>query len=169
MINNFSIGEHIEFTVDENYYYSDTDYECKIVFTNSATNLTYSSTRENGIFDFSITSAQTSNFTAGTYKYIIYFIDTDDNIKNYFESYVKVSANPYSSAVDTRTHARRTLDAIEAVIENRATTDQQNYAIGGRSLTRMSIDELFKFRDRYKIEVALEEKKTTCKTIRYIL
>jgi hypothetical protein len=59
---------------------------------------------------------------------------------------------------DGRTHAERTLAAIEAVIEKRATVDQQAYTIAGRSLTRMSVGELFRLRDRYRQEVAQERR-----------
>lgn len=60
------------------------------------------------------------------------------------------------SAYDGRTHARKTLDAIEALIENRASLDQQEYQIGGRMLKRMQIAELLKLRSLYQSEVAKE-------------
>jgi hypothetical protein len=46
------------------------------------------------------------------------------------------------------------LDAIEAVIENRATLDQQEYTIGSRHLKRMTAAELIEFRDKYRGLVA---------------
>lgn len=55
---------------------------------------------------------------------------------------------------DPRGHAQRTLAAIEAVIEGRATRDQQSYTINGRTLVRTSIADLLMLRDRYKKEVA---------------
>jgi hypothetical protein len=61
-------------------------------------------------------------------------------------------------AVDARSHARRVLDAIEAVIEKRATLDQSSYSIGNRSLARLSIPELLQFRDRYRAMVLAEER-----------
>jgi len=60
------------------------------------------------------------------------------------------------SPFDGRSQARRTLDAIEAVIENRATTDQMAYSIAGRSLQRMSVADLLLLRDRYKGMVQAE-------------
>lgn len=57
---------------------------------------------------------------------------------------------------DTRTHAQKTLAAIEAVIENRATKDQQSYTIAGRSLERMSVADLLEFRNQYRREVNSE-------------
>ena len=54
-------------------------------------------------------------------------------------------------------HAQTVLDAIEAVIENRASLDQQSYTIAGRRLDRMPIADLLMLRDRYKAEVFKEE------------
>jgi hypothetical protein len=59
--------------------------------------------------------------------------------------------------------AKTVLDAIEAVIENRASQDQMSYSIAGRSLSRMSIDDLMKFRDRYYSEYQEEIKKSRIK------
>lgn len=63
-----------------------------------------------------------------------------------------------TAALDTRSHARKVLDALEALIEGKATRDQMAYTINGRSLTRMSPEELIKWRSFYKSEVAREER-----------
>lgn len=60
------------------------------------------------------------------------------------------------ATLDTRSHARKVLAAIEAVIERRATKDQQEYAIDGRSLKRTPIADLMILRDRYLREVKQE-------------
>ena len=50
------------------------------------------------------------------------------------------------------------LDSLEAVISNRANIDQSSMSIAGRSLSRMSVDELLTFRNRYKAEYLKEIK-----------
>jgi len=60
------------------------------------------------------------------------------------------------TASDSRSHARKVFDAISAVIEGRASKDQQEYSIGGRSLKRTSIADLLVLRDKYKAEVQNE-------------
>ena len=55
------------------------------------------------------------------------------------------------------THARKTLNAINAVIEKRATSDHQSYAINGMAVTKMKIDELLAFQRVYQRKVAKEE------------
>ena len=64
---------------------------------------------------------------------------------------------------DLRSHAKKVLDAIEAVIENRATVDQSSFSIAGRSLSRMSIDELLTLKNRYKAEYLKEIKEARIK------
>lgn len=53
-------------------------------------------------------------------------------------------------ASDQRSWVKRTLDNIEAVIEQRATMDQMEYTIEGRSLKRTPIADLFVMRDKFK-------------------
>lgn len=57
------------------------------------------------------------------------------------------------SEFDGRTHAERTLQAIEAVIEGRASKDQDSYRINNRELRRTPISQLLKLRDVYRQEV----------------
>lgn len=66
-------------------------------------------------------------------------------------------APSFGTAVDARSSARRTLDAIEAVLEGRASSSTQEYSIAGRSLKYIPIPELLTLRDRYRQDVAAEE------------
>lgn len=63
----------------------------------------------------------------------------------------------FATATDGRSHARKTLEAIEAVIEGRATSEVSAYTIGNRELRYMAPSELLKLRDRYRAEVARED------------
>lgn len=73
-------------------------------------------------------------------------------------------------ADDTKTHAQKVLDAINAVIERRATSDQQSYSINGLSITRMNIGELLKFQKIYELRVANEKnpKRKTKIKVRFV-
>lgn len=59
--------------------------------------------------------------------------------------------------LDDRSHARKVLEAIEAVLEGRATKDQEEYTIGDRSLKRTPITDLMAMRDKYRGEVFQED------------
>ena len=69
---------------------------------------------------------------------------------------VTVAANLANTAVDNRSFNVRVTEALQATIENRATTDQLSMSIAGRSLSRMSWDELLKAYDRFKVLAAAE-------------
>jgi hypothetical protein len=72
---------------------------------------------------------------------------------------INVKPNPaVVSTLDSRSHAKIVLDAIEAVIENRATKDQMAYAIAGRSLSLTPLPDLLALRREYGAIVAAEER-----------
>lgn len=58
---------------------------------------------------------------------------------------------------DARSHARKVLAAIEAVLESRASVDQEEMQIGNRSLKRTPLSELTALRNQYRAEVAKED------------
>lgn len=74
-------------------------------------------------------------------------------------SEIAILADPAQTAqgFDGRSHARKVLEAIEAVLERRATLDQEEYAINGRSLKRTPLPELLRLRQQYAAEVASED------------
>jgi hypothetical protein len=56
-------------------------------------------------------------------------------------------------AFDGRSHVQRVLTAIEAVIEGRASKDQERYRINNRELQRTPIAELLRLRSQYQDEL----------------
>jgi hypothetical protein len=61
-----------------------------------------------------------------------------------------------TSITDLRSHAKKVLDAIEALLEGKATADVMSYSIAGRSLSKMNPEELIKWRSFYKTEYQRE-------------
>lgn len=59
---------------------------------------------------------------------------------------------------DTRSWAKRCLDAVEAVLENKASKDVLNTTIAGQSIGRMTPEQLFALRDRFRIEYQNEQR-----------
>jgi hypothetical protein len=55
-----------------------------------------------------------------------------------------------ASGLDTRSQTKRILDAINALLEGRASTDAQQYSIGSRQITKMTPDELMKWKAQYE-------------------
>lgn len=109
------------------------------------------------LFSVNVTPATTATWTPGRYTWAAYASKageryTVDQGELVIEADPAVITAPY----DNRSHARKVLDAIEAVLEGRASTDQQQVSVAGRTLTRMPITELLLLRDRYRTEVASE-------------
>lgn len=58
-----------------------------------------------------------------------------------------------SNQADPRIHAEIMVDKIQTILEGKADSDVSSYSIAGRSLTKMSFQELVDARDYYKREV----------------
>jgi hypothetical protein len=61
-----------------------------------------------------------------------------------------------TSETELRSHAKKVLDAIEALLEGKAGADVLSYSIGGRSISKMAPEELIKWRSFYKTEYERE-------------
>lgn len=64
-----------------------------------------------------------------------------------------------STGLDDRSYAKRCLDAIEAVIEGRASKAQLEYSIAGRTLKFIPHTELLDMRKRFREEYIAEERR----------
>jgi hypothetical protein len=107
-----------------------------------------------------VSSSTTAGYTAHQYKWYAFITRTADSQRVAVDNGITTLVVNYAdSNADVRTHAKKVLDSIQAVIENRATVDQSSFTIAGRSLSRMTIDELFMVRDRYRAEYNEEVKK----------
>ena len=111
-----------------------------------------------------IASATTASYTAGEYNWYAFITRSSDSQRIAIdEGHTKLELDFGNTNADNRSHAKKVLDAIQATIEGRASQDQMSYSIAGRSLSRMSIDDLLKFRDRYRAEYNREIKKLRIK------
>lgn len=98
------------------------------------------------------------DYTVGAYKYIATVSDGTERYK-IDEGRVEVTPD-YANleSADLRTHAEKVLEALEAVIEGKASADQLTYSIAGRSISRYSPDEILQWRDSYQAEVNKERR-----------
>ena len=60
---------------------------------------------------------------------------------------------------DPRSHAEIMVDKIETVLQGRADADVLSYSINGRSLSKMAPTELVEWRDYYKRELVMHQRK----------
>jgi hypothetical protein len=105
-------------------------------------------------FRFNLPPATTSAWPPGRYWYSARVTNGTDVIEiEAGEVTITPDLAAAAAGFDGRDHIRRVLDAIEAVIEKRATIDQQRYTINNRELWRTPIPELLVLRDRYRAEL----------------
>jgi hypothetical protein len=109
-------------------------------------------------------AATTAAWAPGRYSYIVR-ATKDGKVYAVETGVLEIlpDLNAQTAGYDGRTHAERTLEAIEAVIEQRATMDQERYRINNRELYRTPIADLMKLRDLYRSEVQREQKGRTGK------
>lgn len=133
--------------------------------------LRYRATLLGGAVVFSITASESgsdylveeaSTTTAarvpGTYAWEAFITRQSDSARIRIGSGTwELKPDPATSTADPRSHPRKTLAAIEAVIERTATKEQASYSIGGHTLARRTLDELRALRTEYRIEVRREE------------
>lgn len=103
---------------------------------------------------FTADSATTAAYTAGLFHYQVEVLETSSSNRIIVDQgELDVTVDLDVNAVDPRTHAEKMLQKIESVLENRADADVSSYSIAGRSLTKMSPEELLTWRDNYRREV----------------
>jgi hypothetical protein len=109
------------------------------------------------IHAFEVSSATTAPYQSGRYAWRIRVTDGATTATIEPGGYLEVEANPATgSGRDTRSWARRTVEAIECFLEGNASTAQASMSIGGRSISRWSLAELRDFRKDLLAEIAAE-------------
>lgn len=130
----------------------------ELTLNGGAAPITLTATLSGSEYLIEVDASVTAGYTAGDYSWSALITqDSDSERVRVGTGTLTVNPDPAVSEADPRTHARKTLDAIEAVIEKRATKDQESYSIAGRSLSRMNIADLMSFKDQYRAEVKREE------------
>ena len=107
-----------------------------------------------------VNSPTTADFETGDYIWEAYITRTSDSQRIMVDSgRTEITPNLANTTADLRSHAKKVLDAIEAVIEGRASIDQSSMSIAGRSLSRTPLADLQELRASYKAEYLQEIKK----------
>ena len=111
-------------------------------------------------FLFTIASATSASFDAGHHHWHLEIVrDSDSSRIVIDQGHWDVGTDIDVTGVDPRSHAEIMVDKIQSLLENRADTDVSNYSIQGRSLVKLTIDDLLRWRDYYASEVAREKRK----------
>ena len=112
-----------------------------------------SSTENGTCHQISAAASVTSAWASGSYWYSLRATDGVDVIEIEDGTVeIKPDLVAQDAGYDGRGHVEKVLSAIEAVIEGRATKDQERYRINNRELQRTPISDLITLRDTYRAE-----------------
>ncbi len=99
----------------------------------------------------SISATTSAGYVAGVYAWQSYVTHATSGRVSVGSGSITVNANyaAISAATDTRSHAKKVLDAIEAIIEGRASSGDQELTIDGTRLVKMTVEQLLALRSKY--------------------
>lgn len=130
------------------------------VLVNSGAKITFNTTADGDDHLVSVDTTTSAGWAAGTYRWTSFLIKDSDR---YSYEYGEIEIKPdviAGDAYDTRSTVKTILDAIEAVLAKKATKDQAAMIMpfGGRRIDRYPIEDLLKWRDKFKAEYAQEQR-----------
>lgn len=133
------------------------------------TEIQIESTEYQGGYLFTVSSADSADFVAGYYHWQLEILRNSDNERvvvdrGAFTAIVDLDVN----GTDPRSHAEVMLTKIESVLEGRADSDVANYSINGRSLVKIAIEDLLRWRDYYRAEVTRQRREEEIKLGRQV-
>ncbi len=120
------------------------------------TEITVNATETSTYYLFSIPSATSSGFSQGHYHWQLEITETSSGNRIIVDTGTLDIEYDLDVNVDPRSHAQIMIDKIESILQGKADADVSSYSINGRSLTKMSFQDLIDARDFYRKEYAKE-------------
>lgn len=115
---------------------------------------------EAGTYSFTTKGAETANWVPGLYAVSVRVTSADDVLEIYSG---QLRVLPDMAAVgaghDPRSDNEKALDAVNAVLLNKASQDQMRYRINNRELWRTPVGDLLKLKSVYTSAVRRERKR----------
>jgi hypothetical protein len=129
------------------------------VASGTAVTVTAATAEDGADYELTVSAATTDGWAAGNWQYTL-FVELAGERHTIEVGNITVLENPANAAagIDTRSHVKKTLDALEAMIEGKAGSDVQSYTINGRQLQHYTIPDLLMLRDKYSAEYAREQR-----------
>ena len=111
----------------------------------------------NGTYVFEVDSATSAGYTAGFYHWQLEVTETASSNRVVIERGTFTAVEDLdTNGADPRSHAEIMITKIESILQGKADADVSSYSINGRSLTKMSFQDLIDARDFYRKEYAKE-------------
>lgn len=126
------------------------------ISTGGSTEIIVNATEASTYYLFTISSATSATFAKGHYHWQLEITETSSGNRIVIDRGTLDIHYDLDDNVDPRSHAQIMVDKIESILEGKADADVASYSINGRSLTKMSFDDLIRARDFYRKEYAKE-------------
>jgi len=125
-----------------------------------STEIKVAATEQNGTYVFEVDSATSAAYVAGFYHWQLEVTQTATGNRVAIERGTFTAIEDLDiNGADPRTHAEIMITKIESILSGKADADVASYSINGRSLTKMSFEDLINARDFYRKEYAKERAK----------
>lgn len=148
-------GDTLKFKIALADYLASDSWVLTYTLVKASTRITFTATADGTDHLVTVDAATTAAYAVGTYDWRAQVSKAGEVFTVRTGRIEVVSA--FASATDARTHARKVLENIEAVLESRASSAVAEYQIAGRMLKNIPISELLTLRDKYRGEVARED------------
>jgi len=153
----FTAGDSITWRIALSDYPATDGWALSYTLTNSAGAFSITSTADGDAHLVSVAASASALWSAGVYSMVGAVTKGTERITLRRASVRVLPLFDGSAAADTRSHARKMLDAIEAWLETRDPA-VASYTIHGRAMQYIDIADLLKLRNQYRAEVRAEER-----------
>lgn len=157
----FVLGDYVIFKrTDLGSDYPPASYTATLVAriaTGNSTEFQVQATASGSDFLFTISSATTAGYTAGDYHWQLEIVQNSSSNRIVVDhGLLTVKGDLDINGTDPRSHADVMVAKIESILSGKADADVSSYSVAGRSLTKLSFQELLDARDYYQREVNKE-------------
>ena len=124
----------------------------------SSAQISVSASESGSEYQFTVNGNTTKDWSVGEYGWFLFVTDSSDANKRQQLDHgtFEIKANWAVANTDPRSDAQKNLDLIEDVLYNRVQGNVSSYSVAGRSLSKLSPEELISLRDFYKRQVVME-------------
>jgi len=123
----------------------------------AATTITATTTTGSDTFTWLVGSGTTAAWVAGAYSWSVW---VEKAAERYTMQHGQFTVLPdpatLAAGTDTRSQAERSLDAINAFLEGRASDAQLRYKINGRELERYPLQDVLRLKQHFETAIAGE-------------
>ena len=144
-----AVGDTVEWKISDGDYPAST-YTLSYALRNASGKIDITATASGEDHLVSEDTSTTGAWTAGTYDYQAYMTSATERFLYDTGQIIVLPDFSSNDTYDNRSHVKKVLDALEAVILSKASKDQLSYSIEGRSIARLSPTEIMEWRSVYR-------------------